>query len=94
MGEVRFYFCRACKVPYDEFGVTVVNLNSLSSNFNPLKTARDAARGITQGASPVAQNAMEVLATQGYLEAYLAGMKDGLILAYSLDVKDGGPLGM
>jgi hypothetical protein len=43
--------------------------------------------------SPVMKTALESLLIQGFLDAYSAGLKDGILLAYSQDVADGGPLG-
>lgn len=92
-GGIKFFFCRACKIPYDESGSVIIDLNSLQSAFNPLTTARDTIGVAAKGATPVAQTAMAALAVQGYLDAYFSGMKDGIALAYSQDYKRSTPLG-
>jgi hypothetical protein len=93
LGEIRFYFCRACKLPFDAAGGVIINLNTLGSAFDPLRTARGMIKGTAPGASPVAKTALEMLAIQGYVDAYVQGMKDGILLAYSQDVDPGGPMG-
>lgn len=91
-GKLAFYFCRACKLPYNEYGSVVVDTATLNTSFNPLGIVRGIIGETHAGASPLARNAMEVLLSQGLVEAYLAGLKDGVLLAYSADVGDGEPV--
>lgn len=93
-GQLAFYFCRACKLPYNEQGSVVIDTATLNTSFNPLSIVRGIIGGTHAGASPLARNAMEVLLSQGLVEAYLAGLKDGVLLAYSADVGDGEPVTM
>lgn len=91
-GQYVFHFCRVCKIPFDQHGAAVLNSSELSSFFNPLKAARSVI-GQTHGhASSVAKTAFEVLLIQSMWEAYFAGIKDGVLLAYSQDVGSGEPV--
>lgn len=89
--EVQFYFCRACKIPYNESGRVIVDLASMSSSFNPLRLARGIIGRAHPDMAPVARTALEVLLIQGFQECYLEGLKSGVLLAYSQDVDSGSP---
>ena len=91
-GQVMFYLCRTCKIPYDESGGVVINLNSLNSSFNPLEQARKTLKGLGGPKSPVARTAVESFMITALLEAYQSGLKDGVLLAYSQDVEKQGPV--
>jgi hypothetical protein len=91
-GKYVFDFCRSCKIPYKEDGSALFNSSaSLVSHFNPLYLAR--AVGASSGVkSSVAQHALEVLLIQGFYDVYVAGLKDGLLLAHSQDVGPSEPI--
>jgi len=85
-----FNFCRACKLPHDEHGMAIIKSTELKSHFNPLSEAREIASAFLPSASPEARSAVEVLLVQGLYTAYFDGLKDGVLLAYSQDVGQGG----
>lgn len=87
-GAFQFNMCRACRIPYNEFGKPVVELGTLNTSFNPLKLARDA----VPGTGGVAKTALEIQFIISLQEAYTAGLKDGVLLAYSQDFKPGEPV--
>lgn len=87
-----FFFCRACKLPYAENGRVVIDTRNLNSAFNPTRAARVVTGKSVKDLSPVAKTALEALIITSLLDAYSAGMKDGILLAYSQDVADGKPM--
>lgn len=87
LGQVPFLFCRACKLAYNESGGLCVDTRTLSTSFNPLAIARGIIKETAGDAAAVARTALEVLLIQGLQEAYFSGLKDGVLLAYSQDVK-------
>lgn len=90
--QTVFHFCRYCKLPFSDTGRVVIDTKHLNSSFNPTRMARIATNKSVQDISPVAKTALEALIIQSLLEAYSAGLKDGILLAYSQDVEDGKPL--
>lgn len=92
-GEFAFHFCRKCKIPYDSTGSAMFNSASqLVSHFNPLAAARRVIGSTHKDASSVARTAFEVLLIQSMQEAYMSGLKDGALLAYSQDVGHSEPV--
>lgn len=91
-GKFCFNFCRLCKIAYNEHGVQQMNNGQLSSRFNPLETARAIIKSTNAGATPIARTALEVFLMDGLWNCYLQGLKDGVLLAYSQDVRPGEPL--
>lgn len=88
-----FYFCRACKLPFNPLGRVIIDTNNLNTAFNPTRIARAVtAKGIGVDMSPVARTALEALLITALLDSYSAGLKDGILLAYSQDVGDSKPL--
>ena len=92
VGQRVFLFCRNCKLPHDELGNPLFTTKSLAEHYNPLQAARDSVSRQAPTLSGVAKTALETAAIQGYLEAYFAGIKHGVLLAYSQDYKKGEPL--
>jgi hypothetical protein len=90
-GKYLFHFCRPCKVPYGEDGSYLMDTGLLASSFNPLASVRGIISKTHAGATPVARTALEVLLMQGMWDTYMAGVKDGVLLAYSQDVGEGEP---
>lgn len=84
--------CRPCKLPHDEHGNPLFSGPSLTDRFNPLQAARDTLRKSDQSSTGVARVAMETALMQGILDAYFAGVKDGVLLAYSQDHEEGDPM--
>jgi len=93
MDKTVFLLCRACKLPHDEHGRAIFESTSLNSNFRPLRDARGTIKEGHPNASPVAKTALEVALIASLQEAYLQGLKDGVLLAYSQDYMEGGPYG-
>jgi hypothetical protein len=91
-GEPIIKFCRTCKLPYNLTGGLAIDLSSLNSSYQPVKTARGIIGKAHPGATPVTKSALEVLMIQGFQDIYMAGLKDGILLAYSQDVRPGGPI--
>lgn len=92
-GNYLFHFCRPCKLPYAEDGSYLLDTGLLASSFNPLITVRGIIGKTHAGAASVTRTALEVLLMQGMWDSYMAGVKDGVLLAYSQDVHEGEPLG-
>lgn len=92
-GQFVFNFCRACKIPYTEQGRAIFNSGQLVSHFRPLESVRGIIGKTHGSASAVARTALEVMLLQGMWDAYFAGVKDGVLLAYSQDVGEGEPVG-
>ena len=90
--EPVFFYCRGCKLPHDEYGNQLFNSKSLTQAFNPLQHVRDALRGHNKGIAPATRTALEVALLQSVQEAYFAGIKDGVLLAYSQDKEKGEPM--
>lgn len=87
-----FYFCRHCKLPHDKEGNGLFTTHSLAERFNVLQSARNVVGAHHPKASPVARTALEMSLIQSMQEAYFAGMKDGVLLAYSQDFQKGEPM--
>ena len=85
VGVFLFNFCRPCKLRHDAQGRAVVELNTLNSSFNPLKIARGMISKTHADAAPVTRSALEVFLIQALTEAFVAGVKDGVLLAYGQD---------
>lgn len=92
-GKIQFYFCRVCRIPHDGEGRAAVDLKRLNSSFNPLTLARGTIGKGSSEMSSIARTALEILLIQSLHEAYSAGLKDGVLLAYSQDVGDSAPVG-
>lgn len=84
--------CRPCKLPHDEHGNALFDGPSLSQAFNPAQSARDLLRKADKQTRGVARTALEAALMQGMLEIYHAGLKDGILLAYSQDHNEGEPM--
>lgn len=84
--------CRPCKLPHDEHGNPLFSGHSLSDRFNPLQAARDTLKKSDKTSSGVTRVAMETALMQGMLDAYFAGVKDGVLLAYSQEHEEGEPM--
>lgn len=91
-GNTIFHFCRACKIPHDSSGSAIITSHELKSFFNPLEAARGIISQTHPNSSSVAKTAFEVMLIQSLWEAYFAGMKDGVLLAYSQDFKPDEPV--
>ena len=91
MGLILFYFCRPCKLPHDELGRVTIDTARMSPAFNPLSIVRGVVSKTHQDATPLTRSAMETFLLQGLLDAYMAGVKDGVLLAYSQDVTETEP---
>jgi hypothetical protein len=89
-GQFLFNFCRPCKIPHDAQGRAAIDLIRLNSSFNPLSTARGMIRKTNADAAPVTRTALETFMIQALTEAYVSGVKDGVLLAYSQDTVDEG----
>jgi len=92
MDQQVFLFCRACKLPHDEHGNALLTTRTLAERFNPLQFARDKVRKTSPTVGPVARTALEMSLIQATQEAYFAGMKDGVLLAYSQEFQPGEPM--
>ena len=90
--QSAFLFCRACKLPFAENGRIVIDTRNLNSSFNPTRLARSITGKSMRDLSPVARTAIEAFIIASFHEVYTAGMKDGILLAYSQDVEEGVPL--
>jgi hypothetical protein len=64
----------------------------LTSGFDPLKRARGIIEKTNAEAAPVTRTALEVFLMAGLWDCYLQGLKDGVLLAYSQDMRPGEPL--
>ena len=93
-GEEAFYFCRPCQLPHNEHGHKLFTMKSLSDLYSPFKAARQVVGAHHKGAAPVTKTALEVALAQALHEAYMAGIKEGVLLAYSQDVNEGEPMTM
>lgn len=91
-GVEVFYHCRACKLPHDSHGNPLFTGQGLADRYNPLQAARDVIKKHHKGAPPVSRTALEVALLQSVQEAYFAGIKDGVLLAYSQDFEEGEPM--
>jgi hypothetical protein len=91
-GEDLFYFCRPCQLPHDDHGNPLFTSKSLGQAFNPTKHVREALRPYHKDVAPVTKTALEVALLQAVQEAYFAGIKDGVLLAYSQDNQQGVPM--
>lgn len=91
-GQEVFYHCRACKLPHDPHGNPLFSSRSLAERYNPLQAARDAIKRTNGDMKPVSRTALEVALLQTVQEAYFAGIKDGVLLAYSQDCNKGEPM--
>jgi hypothetical protein len=91
-GEDIFYFCRPCQLPHDDHGNPLFTTKSLGQAFNPLQHTRNALKNHHKGISQVTKTALEVALLASVQEAYLAGIKDGVLLSYSQDKSEGVPM--
>jgi hypothetical protein len=91
-GEDLFFFCRPCQLPHDDHGNPLFTTKSLGQAFNPIQHARNAIKQHHKGIAPVTKTALEVSLLQSIQEAYFAGIKDGVLLAYSQDKTQGEPM--
>lgn len=91
-GQEAFFFCRSCQLPHDELGNPLFTTRSLADHYNPLKAARGVVGAHHKDTAPVTRTALEVALIQSLQEAYMAGLKEGVLLAYSQDVGKGEPL--
>lgn len=93
-GQEVFHFCRPCQLPHDEAGNRLFDMKSLADMYNPLKAARGVVGAHHKAAAPVTKTALEVALAHSLQEAYMAGIKEGVLLAYSQDVNEGEPMTM
>ena len=91
-GEEVFLFCRPCQLPHDPHGSPLFTAKTLAERYNPLQAARDTISKHHKGAKPVTKTALEIALIQSLHEAYLSGIKDGVLLAYSQDYEEGEPM--
>lgn len=92
-GEHEFFlFCRACKLPFNNLGRTIIDTKFLNTAFNPTRIARSVSGKSFSDMAPVAKTALEGLLIEALMSAYSAGLKDGILLAYSQDVHDSKPV--
>lgn len=91
-GHEAFHFCRPCQLPHDGGGNPLFTTKSLADAYNPLQAARDVVGPHHKDSAPVTRTALEVALIQSLHEAYMAGLKEGVLLAYSQDVNKGEPL--
>lgn len=88
--HTKVWFCRMCRIAHDETGSALVeNPHILKTHFDALKIARANTSGAAGTPAPV-RLAMEAHLIQGLQEAYMSGLKDGLLLALHLDYDDQG----
>jgi hypothetical protein len=85
-GDLAFYFCRACKLPHDESARPLFDSRELRPQVNLLQKARDVVEATNPNAAPVAKTALEVMLLAAFQEVHFAGIKEGVLLAYSRDV--------
>ena len=69
----------------------MISSGDLKSDFSPLKKARDTISAAHPTMAPVGRTALEVALVQALLESYFTGLKDGVMVAFSQDSKDGEP---
>lgn len=91
-GKDFFYFCRACKLPFNEAGRVTIDTRFLNSSFNPTRAARGVSGKVLADLSPVARTALEAVLIEALLGSYSAGLKDGILLAYSQDISESKPV--
>ena len=91
-GEPVFHFCRPCKLPHDELGRALFSNKKLNDMYTPFKSARKVISQNHPKATAVARTALEVALAQALHEAYMEGIKEGVLLAYSQDVTEGEPM--
>lgn len=82
------YVCRHCKILHDEGGARLTESGELRSAFEPLRLARQISTKTAPGLHGVAKAAVETAFVQGLSDAYLQGLRDGVLLAYSLESAD------
>jgi hypothetical protein len=87
-------FCRSCKLPHGADGSPLFEGASIDKNrrFNPLSQARRLTGAHHKDAAAVSRTALEVALIASLQEAYFAGIKEGVLLAYSQDYKEGEPM--
>lgn len=87
---MKVWFCRPCRIAHDGSGTPLIeNPQLLKTSFDALKIARQSVT--VPGDAPAAMRlALEAKLIQGLQEAYLAGLKDGILLALHLDYEDTG----
>lgn len=91
MGKIVMMLCRLCKLPHEISGRPMAHA-PLKPSSNPLQAARATIRTAHPTMSSAGKTALEVALVQQLQESYFAGLRDGVILAYSQDYKDGEPL--
>ena len=91
-GQELFQICRPCKLPHDKDGNGLFTTTDLADVYNPLQAARNTVGPHHKDTAPVTRTALEVSLLQSLQEAYFAGIKDGVLLAYSQDYEKGDPL--
>lgn len=92
-GESLFHYCRGCKLPHDKSGNPLLKSGQpMNASYNPLRGAFEAVKSDGRDLSPVAKAAASVAFMPALQDAYLQGVKDGILLAFSQDVKEGEPV--
>lgn len=91
-GQMVFYFCRPCALPHDQDSNPIVTASGLKDFFSPADKAREFIGKHRRDAGPVARTALEVALMQQLFDAYMTGLKEGVLLAYSQDVTEGEPM--
>ena len=83
--HMTVWFCRMCRVAHDHTGTPLVeNPHILKTHFDALKITRSLPPTSTDE-SPGVRLAMEARHIQGLQEAYMAGLRDGILLSLNLD---------
>lgn len=91
-GEAVFWFCRPCKLPHDQHSNPLFVNGLPADKYSAVSHAQKIAEAHTKGMSPVGKVSVTMSLIQPLQEAYFAGMKDGVLLAYSQDIKEGEPM--
>ncbi len=85
---MQVWFCRPCRLAFDDTGSPLVeNPQILRTHFDALRIARNSVKTPEDVAHPV-RLSMEAHMIQGLQEAYMSGLRDGLLLALNLDYEE------
>lgn len=81
-GPVDLLWCNPCTAAHDMNGAMLATPgDQLKSSFDALKVTRQHIHP-PAGVKGLMQNTLEAAYMEGLLQSYMAGVKDGLLLAY------------
>jgi hypothetical protein len=84
-GPVAMLWCQPCTVAHDMNGMLLLmDTEKLKTSFDPLKATRAHIK-TPPGVKGLMQNTLEAAYMEGLLQSYMAGVKDGLLLAYQTE---------